>query len=285
MPSARKSRVLLVGGGRRVGLAKCFLKHGATLFAYEATGEVPLAAFATVIEGCDFDDPEITDDLLGVIKKHKITHVVPLMDAATVVCGDLPGCVGSSAQAARTCYDKAAFARWMEKHHPDLYPSPGFLRYPKVAKPQFGRSSRGVVELHRPSIYEWSSDYVVQDYVDGEEVSVDVFVGPIQAFAVARTRDRVEGGEVVESTVLGDDSAEMREASVLVARGLGLRGPLNVQWRSNKIIEINARFGGGAVLTIGAGLDLAALCLGIKTPTNEVSVGMTMKRFYSEAYW
>lgn len=285
MSLARKSRVLFVGGGRRIGLAKKFVEHGAALYGYEACGEVPLQAFATIIEGCDFDDPEIADDLRLVIKKHKITHVVPLMDAATMACGDLPECIGSSWDAARLCYDKSAFARWMEDRYAAHYPSPGFMRYPKLAKPRFGRSSRGVVELHRPSIYEWSSDYVVQDYVDGLEVSVDVFLGPVQAFAVARTRDRVEGGEVVESTVLGDDAQEIREASVVICRDMGLRGPVNVQWRADKVIEINARFGGGCVLTIASGLDMVGLCLGKKVKVGAVSVGMTMRRFYSEAYW
>lgn len=289
MPRAKKSRVLFVGGGRRVSLAELFVERGADVYAYELDASAPVSKLADVIVGADFDDPDCRPDIEQVVKKHRITHVVPLMDEAAVVCGGMPQCVGSPAGVAELCRDKFHFANWMEEQLPDLYPSPGFLRYPKFAKPRFGRSSRQTRVLDRPATIELSSSWVIQDYLDGEEVSVDVFVrGGKAVGAVARTRDRVEGGEAIESTVVEDRVLHGVYAHIAcqVAEAIGIRGPANVQIRGSKVIEVNPRFGGGSVLSVAAGLDLVGLCLGLVDPANGFPIrhGLRMRRYHAEVF-
>lgn len=290
MPRVAKSRVLFVGGGRRVGLAGEFIKAGAEVFGYELDRHCPLSEVAReIVEGADFDDPECGDDILAFVKSAKITHVVPLMDEAAVVVGGLEKTVGSPVDVATLCRDKRAFADYMIWNFPDNYPAPRFCRYPRIAKPRFGHSSRGIVTLHGPSLLERNHGYVVQDYVDASEVSVDCWITStgMPAGAVARSRERVQGGEVVESTVLPQDvSLHYAIDAAAVCCGLGIRGPANVQFRGSKVIEVNARFGGGCVLSIAAGFDMVGLALGKKVagPPWSIKYGLTMRRYYAESY-
>lgn len=289
MPRTKKSRVLFVGGGRRIGLANLFVRRGADVYAYESSVDEPIADVATeIVAGLDFDEPECRDDIAEFAARRKITHIVPLMDEATVICGGLPGCIGPPADVAMLCHDKLHFANWMKEHHPDLYPTPGFMRYPKFAKPRFGRSARGTKILNRPETIEMSASWVIQDYLEGDEVSVDVFVKGGECLGgVARSRDRVEGGEVIESTVLpAERSVPLILDAAAVATGLGVIGPANVQFKGGKVMEVNARFGGGCVLSIAAGFDMVALALGQKTdgPPWNISYGMTMRRYHAESF-
>lgn len=289
MPRAKKSRVLFVGGGRRVSLARAFQDAGASVYCYEASVDEPVADVCDEIhEGLDFDDPEFRLDVEQYAKKRKITHIVPLMDEATVLCGDMPGCIGSSSDVASLCHDKLHFGAWMRKNCPDLYPSPSRFRYPKFAKPRFGRSSRGVKVLNNPSTLELSLSWVIQDYLDGQEVSVDTWVAAGKCVGgVARSRDRIEGGEVIESTVLdsGDSLLYLMDAA-RVCCDLGVVGPANVQFKGGKVIEVNARFGGGCVLSMAAGFDMVGLALGKKTagPPWSIAAGMKMRRYHAESY-
>jgi carbamoylphosphate synthase large subunit len=289
MPRTKKSRVLFVGGGRRVSLAREFIAANADVYGYESSVDVPLADFAKeIVSGLDFDEPECVDDIVAFCARRKITHVVPLMDEAAVVCGDIPQCIGSPSSVAMLCHDKLHFRNWMLEHHPTLYPSPSFMRYPKFAKPRFGHGSRGTKVLSRPETIEMSASWVIQDYLDGDEVSVDLFVSGGECVgAVARSRDRVEGGEVIESTVLPAEQAVFYcTDAAAVCCDMGIVGPANVQFRGSKIIEVNARFGGGSLLSINAGLPLVSLALGhrLDGPPWKIAGGMTMRRYHAESY-
>jgi len=288
MRKPRKSRVLFVGGGRRVSLANLFIARNADVYGYESSVDVPLADVATeIVAGLDFDDPECLPDILEFVARRKITHVVPLMDSAAVVCGGIEQCIGSPASVAMLCHDKLHFANWMQEHHPELYPAARFARYPKFAKPRFGHGSRGTKVLHRPETIEMSMSWVIQDYLVGDEVSVDLFIGSHGCRgAVARSRDRVEGGEVIESTVLSPEaSVTYLIDAAAVCSDLGIVGPANVQFKGSKIMEVNARFGGGSVLSIAAGLPLVDMALGrnVDGPPWTIST-LTMRRYHAESF-
>jgi carbamoyl-phosphate synthase large subunit len=290
MPRSKRRRVLFVGGGRRVSLASKFVAKGADVYGYELDTTCPLSGVAKeVVQGLPFSDADFRSHLDEHVSRLKITHVVPLMDAAVVACADVPGLVGSPSSAAMTCSDKRLFERWMKANMPSMYPAPCMVRYPKVAKPRFGHSSIGVRILRAPSAVELSPRYVVQDFVCGKEVSVDIWLSDsgVPAGYVARSRDRVEGGEVIESTILGrDESVVYGIDAAAVCCGIGIVGPANVQFRGSKVIEVNARFGGGAVLSIAAGFDMVSLALGLKShgPPWSIVSGMRMTRYHAESF-
>lgn len=289
MRKPKKSRVLFVGGGRRVSLAKAFIACNADVYGYESCLDAPLSEVAKeIVEGFDFDDPDCADDIREFAASRKITHIVPLMDEATVVCGGMPGCIGSPSNVAMLCHDKFHFANWMKENHADVYPAPKFAKYPKFAKPRFGHGARGARILSRPETIEMSASWVIQDYMDGDEVSVDVFMGAAGKClgAVARSRDRVEGGEVIESTVLEHAAGVVYQLpAAAVCSDLGIVGPANVQFKGGRIIEINPRFGGGAVLSIAAGFPMVSLALGhaVDGPPWDIRP-IKMRRYHMESF-
>jgi len=97
------------------------------------------------------------------------------------------------------------------------------------------------------------TEYTVDAYFNKQGKMVD---------AVPRIRTRVAGGEVIESTTV--IKPKLNQFTREVGEELGLIGPICAQYivdNENRvyIIEINARFGGGTVLSMEAGLPIIPL--------------------------
>jgi len=209
-----------------------------------------------------------------------------------------------------TAYDKREFERFMLQEFEEYYPkaAPGAV----VVKPRYGRSSRGVYKANvtkdELNLLQLDQNNVVQldCSVDSAlvEMSCDVFFGidnQIVGLCV-RQRTRVEGGEVVDSKtcpVFNNRKSRQFKALFSFLSELGLKlkvvGPLCVQFfgshlsDSFKVFEINARFGGGVVLSIHVGLNVAKYINQVlyeESPrTFDVGVGgVRMIRYHSEYY-
>ncbi|MFP3416344.1 ATP-grasp domain-containing protein, partial [Bacillus sp. SIMBA_074] len=75
---------------------------------------------------------------------------------------------------------------------------------------------------------------IVQDFLPGEEYSVDVIAdaaGSVVA-AVPRTRARVDSGVAIAGRTVHDD--ELESAAASIARAIGLVGVANVQLRRDR---------------------------------------------------
>jgi len=151
--------------------------------------------------------------------------------------------------------------------------------FPVFAKPRQGAGSRGVrLVAYRAALDALPLDegLIVQDYLPGEEYSVDVIAdatGEVVA-AVPRTRARVDSGVAIAGRTVHDD--ELEQAAATIARAIGLVGVANVQLRRDRagravLLEVNPRFPGALPLTIAAGVDIpslvADLFLGREIPT------------------
>lgn len=139
--------------------------------------------------------------------------------------------------------------------------------YPVFAKPRQGAGSRGVrLVPDRAALDALPTDegLVVQDFLPGEEYSVDVIAdaaGDVVA-AVPRTRARVDSGVAIAGRTLHDP--ELEDAAASIARAIGLVGVANVQLRRDRagravLLEVNPRFPGALPLTIAAGVDIPSL--------------------------
>ncbi len=171
--------------------------------------------------------------------------------------------------------------------------------------PAFVKPRGGSAGKHAFAVEAWDmlpgwitargDDFVVQELLDGQEVTVDVFIAPDgrPRCAVPRLRIEVRGGEVTKSQVRLDPEV-MRQAEQIAAALPDAFGVINIQGfiRSDGTIgwtEINPRFGGGSPLSIEAGADLPAwlvsLALG-RQPDYDVPIrdGMTMLRFDDAVY-
>ncbi len=139
--------------------------------------------------------------------------------------------------------------------------------YPVFAKPRQGAGSRGVrLVPDRAALDALPTDegLIVQDFLPGEEYSVDVIAdaeGNVVA-AVPRTRARVDSGVAIAGRTVHDP--ELENAAASISRAIGLIGVANVQLRRDRagravLLEVNPRFPGALPLTIAAGVDIPSL--------------------------
>lgn len=304
-------RVLFVGGGRRVSLAQMFRKRGVDVMGYELNPvDAPISLVVSkMFKGLKWEDEHKLElDLFRKMMNYHIDFTIPFQDKAVAVLSrfeQIPS-VCSPPEAAEKCYDKAKFERFCLEHFPDNYPSlpttDALLkgRHGIVWRPQFGYGSNGI---KFGSNNTWSSERpnencVVTRFIKGQEYTVDTYTdrkGNVIGVS-PRKRERVDGGEVVNATTIYHEG--MMDLVARVVQKLGVIGPACTQVIEEEgtgdlyLIECNARFGGGTVLSIYAGLDMVEM---IKeeyphNPSPELCQwnkwhpNIKMRRFYQEHY-
>jgi carbamoyl-phosphate synthase large subunit len=141
--------------------------------------------------------------------------------------------------------------------------------FPVIVKPRRGAGSRGVrVIENREALDALGNDdtQIIQEYLPGDEFSVDVFAdGSSRVLAaVPRTRTRVDSGVSIAGQTVKNH--ELETTAGTVAGAIGLVGVANVQLRYDRngvaaLLEVNPRFPGAMPLTIAAGVDMPSLAL------------------------
>lgn len=146
-------------------------------------------------------------------------------------------------------------------------------KLPLIIKPRDGMGSDNVFKVNSINELEFFRNYIkdgiVQEYIAGDEYTVDVLVdlqgNPI--YIVPRKRLEVRAGEVVKSCTVKDNNIINETEKVIKklnelrnAEGLALMGPLTIQFFKDYkgnilLLEINPRFGGGVPLSFEAGAD------------------------------
>jgi carbamoyl-phosphate synthase large subunit len=109
---------------------------------------------------------------------------------------------------------------------------------------------------------------LVQEYLPGEEYSVDVLADPVDRTVVAavpRVRLKVDSGIAVTSRTVSDK--HLIAAARAVAEHVGVTFVANVQFKRNQggqpaLLEVNPRFPGTMSLTVAAGINMPRLALG-----------------------
>ncbi|MFC3040092.1 ATP-grasp domain-containing protein [Virgibacillus xinjiangensis] len=105
---------------------------------------------------------------------------------------------------------------------------------------------------------------IIMDYLDGREYSVDIFLhrGEVVT-AVPRERSQVSNGIVLDGTVV--KKQDLIEASISISERLADSGFINLQFIETddgfKLTDVNARFGGSHVMSLGAGVNFPYLFL------------------------
>ncbi len=141
--------------------------------------------------------------------------------------------------------------------------------FPLIAKPRSGSGGRGVRVVGAPAeLADLPKDgsYLLQQYLPGEEYSVDVFAdldGTVRA-SVPRIRLKVDSGIAVASRTVRD--GELEALGRRVAEEIGLRYVANIQFRRDEsgvphLLEVNPRFPGTMPLTVAAGVDMPNMAL------------------------
>jgi carbamoyl-phosphate synthase large subunit len=275
--------ILLTSAGRRVELLRILetdLREltGGMVVAADASADAPCMHLAArAVQVPRLDDAEFASALLATIREHRIGLVVPTIDTELPVLdglrADIEACGArvllSGPQTIAIAGDKLETHRFLQEAelpHPRQWSAESVqgviheLDYPVFVKPRHGSASIGVVlvrsEQHLRAILEL--DLLVQELASGQEFTVDVWVdeGGMVSSCVARRRISVRGGEVEQGVT--EHRADVLDAAARVAQALpDAFGPLTVQVFADgdevRIIEINARYGGGFPLTWAAG--------------------------------
>jgi carbamoyl-phosphate synthase large subunit len=275
--------VLLVNAGRRVELLRLFRQaytESGLAGRILATDVDPLApalqeADAHFLVPRD-DDPGFVPALARICRSESIGLVFPLTDPAIPLLAARRAdfeAVGARlavvpVEASERTHDKWKFHQWLrsagfpgpETWLPDDLPrEPPF---PLFVKPRFGSAGR---QAHRVDEAEELAFYlarverpIVQVFVDGPEVTNDVFCGlDGEVWAVvSRRRIEVRWGEVHKGVTLIDPA--LLESCAGMARALRAIGPVTIQCLFQQgrplFTEVNARFAGGMPLAVAAGV-------------------------------
>ncbi len=221
------------------------------------------------------------DALLRVVRKHKIKLLIPTVDSELL---DLSrsvdrfakaGCLAlvSRESVVHTCGDKLATFRVLSEAGIDTPHTWTWAeamkkprhKFPYYMKPLAGSAAMGnyVIrnKLELQTFGKLVKRPIVQEFADGIEHTMDVYTGldGVPRCVTPRRRLEIRAGEVSKAILVMDKA--MMDVGTRVTEVLeGCRGVVTVQAIINKrgrirVIEINARFGGGVPLAIHAGAD------------------------------
>lgn len=170
-------------------------------------------------------------------------------------------------------------------------------KFPCIIKPRFGRGSSDIYIAKNEEDLRFYlkkiEEPVIQEFVRGEEYTVDILAGKDgnALSVIPRLRLHTESGISVKGKTVYDK--EIIDYCKKIAKELKLFGPSCIQCiRSKervKFIEVNTRFGGGSILSIKADPtiipNLIKMIRGEKSePSREFKEGLVMLRYYSEVF-
>lgn len=257
------------------------------------------------------------DTVFQICQTEKIRYIFPLTDAEIDVwqgCrsrwenrDDIVVCI-SSYETIRICRDKYQMARFIEKNAMEIMPIP--TRYldefqqepesfPVICKLCDGRSSQGLWQINNAQEWryflkkEHSEKYIVQPFIDGCVITVDVVRNPATSEIIAVPRRellRTLNGAGTSVCVFHD--SDLEEKCKRLADALNIRGCVNFEFLQDvsgnyHFLECNPRFSGGAAFTCMAGFDCVTAhlncytgkCLGDFSLFNEMYIARKYQEY------
>ena len=278
--------ILILSAGRRVELVQSFQKAAKRLniksnvVAGDCSETAPAIYFAdrkAILPRINEDN--YIDEIINVCKREGIRLVIPTIDTDLLLLSEErerieseSGAVVliSSTDVISICRDKINTQKFLEENEfkiPKMYSEEeldsGELEFPLFIKPKSGSSSINTFKVN--NIEELTTyrslikEPIVQDYMEGKEFTVDVFLdfeGKLIT-VVPRLRMATRSGEISKGKVIKD--REIIEDIKRLVEVLKPIGHITVQLMKTikgiEYIEVNPRFGGGAPMSIQSGAD------------------------------
>ena len=278
--------ILILSAGRRVELVQSFQKAAKRLniksnvVAGDCSETAPAIYFAdrkAILPR--IDEVNYIDEIINVCKREGIRLVIPTIDTDLLLLSEErerieseSGAVVliSSTEVISICRDKINTQKFLEENEfkiPKMYSEEeldsGEIEFPLFIKPKSGSSSINTFKVN--NIEELATyrslikEPIVQDFMEGKEFTVDVFLdfGGNLISVVPRLRMATRSGEISKGKIIKDK--EIIEDIKRLVEVLKPVGHITVQlMKTNKgieYIEINPRFGGGAPMSIQSGAD------------------------------
>ena len=278
--------ILILSAGRRVELVQSFQKAAKRLniksnvVAGDCSETAPAIYFAdrkAILPRINEDN--YIDEIINVCNREGIRLVIPTIDTDLLLLSEErerieseSGAVVliSSTDVISICRDKINTQKFLEENEfkiPKMYSEEeldsGEIDFPLFIKPKSGSSSINTFKVN--NIEELATyrslikEPIVQDFMEGKEFTVDVFLdfdGNLIT-VVPRLRMATRSGEISKGKIIKD--REIIEDIKRLVEVLKPIGHITVQlMKTNKgieYIEINPRFGGGAPMSIQSGAD------------------------------
>jgi carbamoyl-phosphate synthase large subunit len=127
-------------------------------------------------------------------------------------------------------------------------------------------------ELERVLSIAFEQPFILMEYLPGTEYSVDLFARNAELIvAIPRKRDRVSNGIVIKGKIEKNDL--LIQASKSIVEKLNLDSFINLQFRFDengnpKLIDLNPRFCGSQIMSLGAGVNFPYICVKIAMGEN-----------------
>ncbi len=226
-----------------------------------------------IVPECDSD--EFIENIIQISNENNISIIIPTIDTELPFLSRNKDYIESKTKAIlmisdkkviETFYDKRMTSKFFKEFGiitPQIYNEIDDIdNFPVITKPVTGSASAGIIKASKKSelfFIKDKSDYIIQEYINGDEITIDVlydFKGNIISIGM-RKRIRIRGGEVqIGETVFNNDILENIK---IISKHLRFRGGVTFQVFVNEknifFIECNPRFGGGLPFTIIAGAD------------------------------
>jgi carbamoyl-phosphate synthase large subunit len=310
--------VLVSSAGRRNQLIGCFRQSAADIgirLRVLATDAQPELSPACAAADAAFAVPRCSDArfisaLLAICRSESVDLLVPTIDPELEVLSrhtsDFAAIgtavVISSPEVVQLAGDMLATARLLAAHdipapRTAAAGAPEGIAWPAFAMPRRRSGSQGTLVVRRVEDIpaDEGNEYVLQDYLHGQEYTVNLFFDRQHRLrcAVPHLRLETRAGEVSKRRT--ERVAVLEEAARKLAAVIpGARGPLcfhaiiqpDGRWG---VTEINARFGDGYPLAHAAGATftrwLLEECSGGDSSANDEWVeGLTMLRYDSACF-
>lgn len=307
----RDSNVLIPGGGAyaAMNLIKIFKKEGHR-GKIIVTDSDPLsvgftfADYSYVLPRAESDD--FIDRGLEVIKKHNIQILLPTSGFDIIPYsknkellqheGLIP--VINDYSALQVCVDKYLFYERTKEFSPLPYTTldhNAIKEFPVFVKPRHGKGSVGTYLCQRVTdlkyyMEKFNQEYIFQEYLPGQEYTIDVFsdLNGLALCAIPRIRIQTKSGVSTKGKI--EMNQKIISLCIDLANMLKLKGPNCVQMKldkqgSPKFLEINPRFGGGTIFAYLAGFNiyeyLARIVAGEKYVCPRINE-ITVLRYFEE---
>ncbi len=230
------------------------------------------------------DAKDYVENVLHVCEKFKINLIIPTVDIELIPLSIayekfeklkifLPL---SPVSVLKCCYDKYALLNQCKNKIP--IPESLLLTdenkklintFPKFAKPRVGAGSAGIYLIKNFKDLEnlpMDGSYLIQEWLPGDEFSVDVYINSQgkALVSVPRIRMKIDSGVAVAARTQHNTALSL--LAIEVAKVVGILYVANIQFKravdgTLKLLEINPRFPGTLPLTAAAGIDIPQLLI------------------------
>jgi carbamoyl-phosphate synthase large subunit len=261
------------------------------------------------------DHPTYISEIINLCRRKKVDVIFPCTDAeleklsrsiAKINAFGIKVII-SPPRTIKICRDKWLSYKYLNKYLPmvkSALPENGvekaikFTGLPAVIKPRLGWGASQIYKVNTAEEAKIISNSiqkpVIQEYVEGEEYTVDCLAnidGKIVC-VVPRRRIKIYSGLSFQGITVRDE--KIIELGSKMAQCIKFLGPFNFQVKKVdgklKIFEINPRFSGTGILSVKAGANIPLLAVemmcGVKIPDNiSFNEGLIISRYFEEVFF